>query len=704
MPKVIKNQLELHRGIEGNASNPYLNGSNHKKEESKGLCWTFVPKILRSRCSRTYIKSERNLRLIGSVASIALMLIIALTLVPVADKTEEADAASGTASSTTITVDTATASVDLTAASADGTFATSEGSGIASFGVTTTNYTGYTLTIQEADAATNPGKLVNTTDDTAYFDTISSVLDEKSFDSSTYNGKWGYKPSKYNGIDNVAFWPSPTSTTTLDVTEEANATANTYTISLGARADYTQVTGTYAKTMTLAATANAANYSVTYTDNTSDSSVANLPDATSSTTSTTAIALSSVTPSRTGYVFSGWCDEAPTSSGTVCGGTTYTVGDTYPIDQTTTNIITLYATWSVPTYTVTIVPGEGVDSVTLNSTACTTASGCTVSGLTHGTAYTLSATATSGYDFAAWSNSGTGTVASLTTASTTYTVTGASTLTAIGAQEGSSSTTTMQSFTSAMCTAMLEGDQVLLQDSRDDKYYSVAKLKDGNCWMLDNLALNLLDSTVQANLSSSTTNASDTTLNYLINGGGSGQYPASGVASSRAQSYVLPYIDTAYMNNAQVSYGNYYGNNGGGGNKIGVYYNYCAASAGSYCYASGSGTGDATEDVCPAGWRLPTGGSDGEFQALCTLHKGSACSNGDTNTNALAMRNALSTPLSGYFYNGSVYVQGSYGYFWSSTVSSGTNMYYLYVYSGNVHPLYTNNRYYGFSVRCVLGS
>lgn len=45
----------------------------------------------------------------------------------------------------------------------------------------------------------------------------------------------------------------------------------------------------------------------------------------------------------------------------------------------------------------------------------------------------------------------------------------------------------------------------------------------------------------------------------------------------------------------------------------------------------------------------------------------------------------------------------SNGYYWSSSPYYGGygNAGYLYFYSGNVYPLYSTNRAYGFSVRCV---
>ncbi len=142
--------------------------------------------------------------------------------------------------------------------------------------------------------------------------------------------------------------------------------------------------------------------------------------------------------------------------------------------------------------------------------------------------------------------------------------------------------------------------------------------------------------------------------------------------------------------------------------KIGIYYNFCAASAGSYCYTSGASINrpntaiDAAEDICPSGWRMPTGGAistsgnnngGGEFQNLYSKYN-----------NAKLFQEALSTPLSGNFGNGKALSQGYYGGFWSSTRNSGSIMYYLYVDSTSVNPQSNYIRSYGFSMRCIVGS
>jgi hypothetical protein len=58
---------------------------------------------------------------------------------------------------------------------------------------------------------------------------------------------------------------------------------------------------------------------------------------------------------------------------------------------------------------------------------------------------------------------------------------------------------------------------------------------------------------------------------------------------------------------------------------MGVKYNYCAASAGSYCFENTNGAGgpygDSVEDICPAGWRMPHGNWDeyDEYKKLFTV-------------------------------------------------------------------------------------
>ncbi len=292
---------------------------------------------------------------------------------------------------------------------------------------------------------------------------------------------------------------------------------------------------------------------------------------------------------------------------------------------------------------------------------------------------------------------------------------------------------TMQDGTSAICNNVETGQIGTLIDTRDDTTYSVGKLADSNCWLLDNLALDLTNTDVKTamlNSADTKTNASYQTLGYLFNGGGTtaDQYPTAKLNNVAWTSSAQNYYDVPMMVKSGTCNDAYCVNDPTSGNwsydsttqatinnltsyaqgKIGIYYNYCAASAGSYCYAYGTnvdsaGTAiDAAEDICPAGWRLPTGGpistsgnnnGGGEFQNLYNQYN-----------NVQAFQIALSTPLSGDLEYGVAHRQGSGGYFWSSTYMDNNHMYYLYVGSKVAYPQYYVSRWVGFTIRCLLPS
>ena len=252
----------------------------------------------------------------------------------------------------------------------------------------------------------------------------------------------------------------------------------------------------------------------------------------------------------------------------------------------------------------------------------------------------------------------------------------------------------LQDVTTGVLNNTAIGTTATLKDRRDEEEYVVGKLADGNLWMLDNLRLDPTE--VSLGALKGYTNASDETLEYLKNGGGTSPYPANGVIAKTANggnwsnSHVSPYVAIEYKDTTTTNYG-------AGSGKIGVYYNYCAASAGSYCYAYDAGTGNAAYDICPQGWRLPTGGTTSdttnEFNNLYLAYS----------SDHTAFKEALGTPLSGDFVGGSALYQGSGGFFWSSTFASTDAMHYFNVESYGVNPPGNGSlRYVGFSVRCIF--
>lgn len=98
-------------------------------------------------------------------------------------------------------------------------------------------------------------------------------------------------------------------------------------------------------------------------------------------------------------------------------------------------------------------------------------------------------------------------------------------------------------------------------------------------------------------------------------------------------------------------------------------------------------------DPCPEGWRVP---KNGVWDGLSTSNFIWGDYGRSVNTHGGFY------PAAGYRFrsNGSFYVVGSNGYYWSATVT-GRDAYNLHFTSNYFRPSYISNRAYGFSVRCV---
>ena len=115
-------------------------------------------------------------------------------------------------------------------------------------------------------------------------------------------------------------------------------------------------------------------------------------------------------------------------------------------------------------------------------------------------------------------------------------------------------------------------------------------------------------------------------------------------------------------------------------------------------------------DPCPAGWRVPDGGSNGVWsKALGSSSSFTQSTLYDSTNEGMNFSGQFGSdqtiwyPASGYrSYGGGGFANvGDYGYSWSAS-PYGNNAYYLY-FSGNglVNPSYNSYRAYGRSVRCL---
>ena len=293
------------------------------------------------------------------------------------------------------------------------------------------------------------------------------------------------------------------------------------------------------------------------------------------------------------------------------------------------------------------------------------------------------------------------------------------------------SLSTMQEMTPEVCEKTEVGTVARLTDARDQKQYWVTKLADGNCWMTQNLDLDLGVKDGDTDTTVLTPADSDVSNNWTPP---RTTEPAGTITSANTNTETYSWDLGMYVKSDPDGYSDYCGGSSikglsdstctsagwtdvssmtpmanGTTNEVistdnntynahylvGNLYQWNAATA---------GTGDtitstnATDSICPKGWRLPTSTSSGEFQALMTKY--SITSNTDSTTRIT--QSPLYFHPSGRVLSGSLRRAGYDGYYWSSTAgSSASYAYYLLFASGRVTPSRNSGRYYGQSVRCL---
>ncbi len=211
----------------------------------------------------------------------------------------------------------------------------------------------------------------------------------------------------------------------------------------------------------------------------------------------------------------------------------------------------------------------------------------------------------------------------------------------------------MQQMSDQICTNTKENKTKQLIDIRDGKSYWVTKLKDGNCWMTQNLA---------------------------YNGGGTSR--GTDCSGWQDTITVAQYCNPGHTDGDHASRGNYY--------------SWPAAMNGD---TSATGT---VQGVCPNGWHLPTSSTTakGSFGGLTTAYGA-----GDNAAGSTIMRGSpIYFQYSGRASSSGIDYVGGNGFYWSSTPYYSNQAYILYLYSNAANPSNGNSRgqrYYGNSVRCL---
>ena len=258
------------------------------------------------------------------------------------------------------------------------------------------------------------------------------------------------------------------------------------------------------------------------------------------------------------------------------------------------------------------------------------------------------------------------------------------------------------------CSNMNIGDVTALEDIRDNDVYAVAKLDDGNCWMIENLRLD--NNSINPNWGDDDLSqgfggvfhglATPDPPNYF-NYSTDWSKPNSLYSIDGSTIYVvsggirLPRFANSNTADPVTSLGNTraariysYGN----------YYNWPAA------VANTTNTNNPSTSICPKGWELPIGG----IQDINKSYNHLFVSMGYTGDIG---HSEESEQFRAYPYN-FVYANtfgnalGKIGKYFTRTQFNSWNIYALYLTDGEVRATIaqTDNVYDGSSVRCVVGS
>ena len=559
-----------------------------------------------------------------------------------------------------------TANLDLTPTSSSADFKFTD----LTIKVGTNNATGYTLTMSV------PSTDISRTGATSGDPTIGTLAaKEGGYSQNDFiANKWGYK------IVGDNYFPITTTLSPEQWITDGPANNVDNTITLASKVNTAIPAGIYKTTLTFEAVANpgidTTMYNLIYLPN---GGTGKMSPVSINYGQSTTIASSTFTPPE-GKVFAGWASSAEGDGPYYDAGIAFTA----PADATSGNYKFFYAVWKD-----TSMP----DQCVINPDSC--GSSGTTSGTTLQRAYELAYIA-KGKGMWEETTKGNGVYQEITDGNYQG--------------QGREVRFLIQDMTPEICaSATAINSEAYVLDVRDQTSYHIIKAQDGRCWMQDNLALDLTNSTVKQGLSVLNTNVDASALNSLLNGGRiSGDsttdgYATSGISSSYGgYSYSVPMIYTASKDTTFATDSLEVARTW----KFGVYYNYCAASAGSYCYGDGTNKGtsydrpdtdiDAEYDICPSGWRLPTAGGssyDGESGAIYYAY----------GSNPESFRIAMHAPLSGRFefYAGRVNNQTTDGYFWSSTRSGDEYSHCAWLRSYSYYASGYGARWDGRSVRCI---
>ena len=254
-----------------------------------------------------------------------------------------------------------------------------------------------------------------------------------------------------------------------------------------------------------------------------------------------------------------------------------------------------------------------------------------------------------------------------------------------------------------------------LTDERDGNTYAIAKLADGNCWMIENLRLDdspTLSSNNTHNPSLPLTNVYDTniTSNHL-SPTSLVSYDATTTPEGWCSTTSSACIDQSrirtdntvlFASNVATNY-----NEKGNVYAYGNYYNWYSATGGHGKYGWDYGNGyHAPGDICPAGWHLPAGGSSSAEMGVLDVNIGGTGTSQYTSEASIRWRVYPNNyTLSGDMSSSSISNRNYGTSMWTSTGYTNYAANYFHLVTGAAVPgTDATITYFGLIVRCIAGT
>ncbi len=244
----------------------------------------------------------------------------------------------------------------------------------------------------------------------------------------------------------------------------------------------------------------------------------------------------------------------------------------------------------------------------------------------------------------------------------------------------------MQELNAVECYKASIGETGQLRDMRDGKSYWVTKLKDGNCWMTQNLDYDDPNSTKVSAPSGWTS----TDRNYRAYYDPGDYYyvdSSSWITCNKNATGLSACVGSGWLTSGDTHYhaGNYYS----------------LASATNNTSKDVSSGSNAVGSICPAGWQLPTNSSksdNGSFKKLAAVYNISNSSSGGT----ILRSDPMYFIPGGFVVSGNLDQLGATGNYWASTMRDNSYVYILSFGTNYANVDAGGAFYYGMSVRCLV--